>query len=176
VVTTEKKIVIIAGPNGAGKTTFAREWLPYEAGCPLFINADLIAAGLSPFDPDAVAFRAGRLMLAEIDRNAAAGESFAFETTLSGHTYIRRIRSWRSGGFVVKILFLSLRNPDEAIARVAARVQHGGHDVPADVIRRRFATGMKNFMDVYRHEVDYWRLFDNSGPVPLLLAQGVIDE
>ncbi|MEA2326284.1 MAG: hypothetical protein QOE68_1243, partial [Thermoanaerobaculia bacterium] len=130
------------GPNGAGKTTFAREWLPYEAGCPLFINADLIAAGLSPFNPDAVAFRAGRLMLAEIDRNAAAGVSFAFETTLSGHTYIRRIRSWRSAGFVVKILFLSLRNPDEAIARVAARVQHGGHDVPADVIRRRFATGI----------------------------------
>src|SRR5438105_11341508 len=104
----EKKIVIIAGPNGAGKTTFARAWLPHEAGCPLFINADLIAAGLSPFDPDAAAFRAGRLMLAEIDRNAAAGQSFAFETTLAGHTYIRRIQSWRSAGYVVKLFFLSL--------------------------------------------------------------------
>src|SRR3954470_15121180 len=80
----EKKIVIIAGPNGAGKTTFAREWLPREAGCPLFVNADLIAAGLSPFNPEAAAFRAGRLMIEEIDRNAAAGISFAFETTLSG--------------------------------------------------------------------------------------------
>jgi predicted ABC-type ATPase len=175
-MSAEKKIVIIAGPNGAGKTTFAREWLPREAGCPLFINADLIAAGLSPFDPDAAAFRAGRLMLEEIDRNAAAGISFAFETTLSGHTYIRRIRAWRAAGFVVKLFFLSLRNPEEAIARVAFRVQQGGHDVPPEVIRRRFASGMKNFMDVYRCEVDYWRLFDNSGPRPLLLSQGVIDE
>jgi len=171
-VNVEKKIVIIAGPNGAGKTTFAREFLPFEAGCPLFINADLIAAGLSPFDPDAAAFRAGRLMLTEIDRNAAAGESFAFETTLSGHTYIQRVRSWRSAGFVVKVLFLSLRNPEEAIARVALRVQQGGHDVPPEVIRRRFVAGMKNFMDVYRFEVDYWRLFDNSGQSPVLLSQG----
>jgi predicted ABC-type ATPase len=171
-MSAEKKIVIIAGPNGAGKTTFARAWLPYEPECPVFINADLIAAGLSPFDPDAAAFRAGRLMLAEIDRYAAAGVSFAFETTLSGHTYIRRVRSWRSAGFVVKVLFLSLRNPEEAIARVAFRVQQGGHSVPPDVIRRRFVSGMKNFMDVYRFEVDYWRLFDNSGPDPVLLSQG----
>src|SRR3954464_2021496 len=142
-MSAEKKIVIIAGPNGAGKTTFAREFLPHEAGCPLFINADLIAAGLSPFDPDAAAFRAGRLMLDEIDRNAAAGISFAFETTLSGHTYIRRIRSWRSAGFIVKLLFLSLRNPEEAIVRVARRVQQGGHDVPPEIIRRRLAIGMK---------------------------------
>jgi predicted ABC-type ATPase len=175
-VSAEKKIVIIAGPNGAGKTTFARAWLPYEPGCHVFINADLIAAGLSPFDPTAAAFRAGRLMLQEIDRNAAAGQSFAFETTLSGHTYMRRIRSWRSAGYVVKLLFLSLRNSDEAIARVALRVQQGGHDVPPEVIRRRFASGMKNFTEVYRSEVDYWRLFDNSGAQPVLLSQGVIDE
>src|SRR4051794_37373509 len=110
-MSAEKKIVIIAGPNGAGKTTFAREFLPHEAGCPHFINADLIAAGLSPFDPDAAAFRAGRLMLEEIDRNAAAGISFAFETTLAGHTYIRRIRSWRSAGFVVKLLFCHCAMP-----------------------------------------------------------------
>jgi len=168
----EKKIVIIAGPNGAGKTTFAQEWLPYEPDCPLFINADLIAAGLSPFNPDAAAFRAGRLMLAEIDRYAAAGQSFAFETTLAGHAYIRRVRSWRSAGFVVKVLFLSLRSPEEAIERVALRVQQGGHDIPPEVIRRRFFAGLKNFMDVYRFEVDYWRLFDNSGPSPVLLSQG----
>ena len=137
---------------------------------------DLIAAGLSPFDPDAAAFRAGRLMIEEIDRNAAAGISFAFETTLSGHTYMRRIRTWRAAGFIVKLFFLSLRTVDEAIVRVARRVQQGGHDVPPDVIRRRFATGVKNFMDVYGHEVDFWRLFDNSGPVPRLLSQGVSDE
>jgi predicted ABC-type ATPase len=175
-MSTEKKIVIIAGPNGAGKTTFAREWLPFEAGCPLFINADLIAAGLSPFDPDAAAFRAGRLMLAEIDRNAASGESFAFETTLSGHTYARRILRWRSAEFRVKLVFLSLPTAEDAIARVASRVQHGGHDVPADVIRRRFATGLRNFLDVYRDLVDYWQWIDNSIPNGVLLEEGTHDE
>ncbi|MEA2417544.1 MAG: hypothetical protein QOI58_4201 [Thermoanaerobaculia bacterium] len=171
-MSAEKKIVIIAGPNGAGKTTFAQAWLPFEANCPLFINADLIAAGLSPFDPDAAAFRAGRLMIEEIDRNAAAGESFAFETTLSGHTYARRIPRWRASGFIVKLVFLSLPTADDAIARVARRVQHGGHNVPTDVIRRRFASGLRNFLDIYRHRVDYWQLFDSSGPVPLLLDEG----
>lgn len=107
-VTEQKKIVMIAGPNGAGKTTFAREFLPIEASLPLFINADLIAAGLSPFRPELAAIRAGRLMLEEIDRNAAAGLSFAFETTLAGHTYARRIPEWRAGGYLVKLIFLSL--------------------------------------------------------------------
>jgi predicted ABC-type ATPase len=171
-MSAEKKIVIIAGPNGAGKTTFAQEFLPREAGCPVFINADLIAAGLSPFDPDAAAFRAGRLMLAEIDRNAAAGESFAFETTLSGHAYSRRILKWRASGYIVKLFFLSLPTAEDAIARVARRVQHGGHDVPAEVVRRRFTTGLRNFLDVYRQRVDYWQMFDNSGPLPLLLDEG----
>src|SRR5258707_2932511 len=104
----EKKVIIIAGPNGAGKTTFAREFLPFEAGLPVFVNADLIAAGLSPFDPDAAALRAGRMMLAEIDRHAAAGRSFAFETTLAGHTYLRRINRWREAGFHIELIFLSL--------------------------------------------------------------------
>jgi len=175
-MSTEKKIVIIAGPNGAGKTTFAQEWLPYEAGCPLFINADLIAAGLSPFDPDSAAFRAGRLMLAEIDRNATAGQSFACETTLAGHTYARPILKWRASGFTVKRVFLSLPTADDAITRVARRVQHGGHDVPADVIRRRFAAGLKNFLDVYRDLVDYWQWIDNSIPNGVLLEEGTHDE
>ena len=168
----DPKIVIIAGPNGAGKTTFAREFLPFEAGCPLFVNADLIAAGLSPFSPETAAFRAGRLMLAEIDRNAAAGRSFAFETTLSGHSYANRISKWRASGFIVKLIFLSLGSSDEAIARVAMRVRQGGHDVPPEVIRRRFASGMRNFLEIYRHRVDYWQWFDNSGPVPQLLEEG----
>jgi predicted ABC-type ATPase len=175
-VSAEKKIVIIAGPNGAGKTTFAREWLPREAGCPLFINADLIAAGLSPFNPDAAAFPAGRLMLEEIDRNAATGISFAFETTLSGHTDARRISKWRSEGFRVKLVFLSLPTADDAIARVSARVQHGGHNVPADVIRKRFASGLRNFLDVYRDLVDSWQWIDNSIPKGVLLEEGTHDE
>lgn len=172
-VTTEKKIVIIAGPNGAGKTTFAREFLPFEAGCPIFINADLIAAGLSPFEPEVAAIRAGRLMLAEIDRNAASGRSFAFETTLAGHSYGGRIGRWRAAGFTVKLIFLSLASPEEAIARVAMRVRQGGHDVAPDIIRRRFASGMRNFLEIYRQRVDYWQLFDNSGPAPRLMEEGV---
>jgi predicted kinase len=127
----EKKIVIIGGPNGAGKTTFAREFLPHEAGLPVFVNADLIAAGLSPFNPEAAAFRAGRLMLEEIAAHTAAGRSFAFESTLSGLTYLQMIAAWRASGYIVKLMFLSLATPEEAIARVAMRVRQGGHDVPA---------------------------------------------
>lgn len=168
----QKKIVIIAGPNGAGKTTFAREFLPNEAGCPVFVNADLIAAGISPFQPEFVAFRAGRLMLEEISRHAAEGRSFAFETTLSGLTYVRLINVWRDSGYTVKLIFLSLTSPEEAIARVAMRVRQGGHGIPAETIRRRFAAGWVRFHETYRQQVNFWQLFDNSGETPLLLEEG----
>ena len=115
-------------------------------------------------------------MLQEIDRNAAAGLSFAFETTLAGHTYAARIPQWRAAGYVVKLIFLSLGSAEEAIARVALRVRQGGHDVTPEVIRRRFAGGMRNFTEVYRHRVDYWQWFDNSGPVARLLEEGANDE
>jgi predicted ABC-type ATPase len=169
----QKKIVIIAGPNGAGKTTFAQQFLPFEAGLPLFINADLIAAGLAPFQPDTAAIRAGRLMLEEIDRHFSAGRSFAFETTLAGHTYLHRIPRWRDAGFTVKLLFLSLNSAEEAIARVAARIRQGGHAVPEDVIRRRFDSGMRNFLEIYRQRVDYWQWLDNSGQVPRVVEEGM---
>lgn len=172
-MTDDKKIIIFAGPNGAGKTTFARAFLPAEAGVPLFVNADLIAAGLSPFDPDAAALRAGRMMLAEIDRHAAAGRSFAFETTLSGHTYLHRIETWRAAGYTVVLIFLSLASVEEAISRVAIRFRQGGHNVPPDVIRRRFTSGMRNFLNVYRQRVDYWLLFDSSKWMPLLIDEGI---
>ena len=164
-----ERVIIIAGPNGAGKTTFAREFLPNEAKCSVFINADLIAAGLSPFRPAASAFRAGRLMREEIDRHARAGVSFAFETTLSGRSYAGRIRRWRKDGYRVKLIFLSLATPEEAIERVALRVRQGGHDVPAAIIRRRFHAGLRNFNTKYRHCVDEWHWYDNSGTKPLLL-------
>jgi predicted ABC-type ATPase len=170
--TGDKKVIIIAGPNGAGKTTFAREFLPADASCPVFVNADLIAAGLSPFQPEAVVFRAGRVMLEEIARHAAEGRSFAFETTLSGLTYARMIARWRAAGFAVKLIFLSLSTPDKAIARVAMRVRQGGHDVAPEIIRRRFAAGLRNFQDVYRHRVDYWQRIDNSGDTPILIDEG----
>jgi predicted ABC-type ATPase len=166
---TIRKILIIAGPNGAGKTTFAREFLPNEAGCPVFVNADLIASGLAPFAPQAAALRAGRLMLREIERHFTARESFAFETTLSGRSYLPRIDRWQAAGYRVKLIFLKLNSPEGAIARVAERVRQGGHDVPEDVIRRRFLAGLANFQRYYSPKVDEWTLYDNSGSVPVLL-------
>lgn len=166
------KIVIIAGPNGAGKTTFAREFLPNEAHCPDFVNADLIAAGLSPFRPEVAAIRAGRIMLKEIAAHVARHESFAFETTLAGHGYARMIPGWRAAGWHVKLLFLSLPSPEMAIMRVAGRVAQGGHAVPEEVIRRRFATGWRNFREIYVHLVDSWMLYDNSGDQPVIMESG----
>ena len=164
-----RKVIIIAGPNGAGKTTFAREFLPNEAGCPVFVNADLIAAGLAPFAPEAAAIQAGRLMLHELERHFAAGHSFAFETTLAGRGYLHWIAAWQRAGYRVELIFLQLVNADEAIARVAQRVRQGGHGVPEAVIRRRFAAGINNFINYYAPQVDSWVLYDNSGDEPLLL-------
>jgi predicted ABC-type ATPase len=144
-----KNIIIIAGPNGAGKTTFARSFLPKEAQCPRFINADLIAAGLSPFQPEAAAIRAGRLMLAEIDDAVAQGETFAFETTLAGRGY--------------------LPNVETAIARVAARVRQGGHSIQEEVIERRFDAGLRNLQEAYKPAVDAWAVYDNEGEAPKLI-------
>ena len=129
--------IIIAGPNGVGKTTFAREFLPREGSCSIYVNADLIAAGLSPFDPGKVDIRAGRLMLEEIALYVRRRESFAFETTLGGRTHARSIPRWQSLGFRVKLIFLSLADVRIAIERVRIRVRQGGHNVPEDVIRRR---------------------------------------
>lgn len=167
-----RKIIIIAGPNGAGKTTFARAFLPEEAQCPRFINADLIAAGLSPFAPETAAFKAGRLMLAEIAECVRKGESFAFETTLSGLRYMAHIKQWRAQGYHVSLFFLSLPDVETAIARVQERVRQGGHDIPQPVIRRRFAAGLKNFESVYKSVVDTWAKYDNVGESPELLEWG----
>jgi predicted ABC-type ATPase len=167
-----KKIIIIAGPNGAGKTTFALSFLQAEAQCNRFINADLIAAGLSPFAPEAAALRAGRLMLEEIANCVRRGENFAFETTLSGRAYRSRISQWREQGYHVSLFFLSLPNAEAAIARVAARVRQGGHDIPEAVIRRRFGAGLRNFNQNYKAAVNSWALFDNVGEEPSLLEWG----
>jgi predicted ABC-type ATPase len=167
-----KRVLIIAGPNGAGKTTFAREFLPREAGCPAFVNADFLAGALSPFSPGAAAVRAGRLMLAEIDRHLRNGDSFAFETTLSGLRYARAVPRWQRRGYAVKIVFLRLSSEDAAVRRVAARARQGGHDIPEEVVRRRYRAGWRNFTEVYRQLVDTWLLYDNSGPRPVLLDHG----
>lgn len=166
---TQPKIIILAGPNGAGKTTFAREYLPQEGGCPVFVNADLIAAGLSPFAPERAAIQAGRLMLQVIAQHLARRESFAFETTLSGMGYARQIPRWRQAGYRVELFFLSLPSADMAVQRVAERVRQGGHDIPDATIRRRFEAGRRLFGAVYQPLVDEWVLYDNSGDEPLLL-------
>jgi len=168
-----KKIIIIAGPNGAGKTTFAKEFLPKEANCPTFVNADLIAAGLAPFEPEQVAFRAGRLMLEEIFNYAVRGVSFAIETTLSGRGYARLIPDWQIDGYIVKLFFLRLASPELAIARVQQRVREGGHNIPSPIIHRRFTAGQRNFENLYKPVIDEWALYDNSGSEPLLIEEGV---
>ena len=168
----QPRVIIIAGPNGAGKTTFAREFLPHEADCPTFINADLFAAGLSPFRPEVAAVRAGRWMLREINAKASAGVSFAFETTLSGRGYARQIPRWQASGYWVEIFFLSLTSVEIAIGRVKARVVQGGHDVPETIIRRRFGAGLANFRRVFAPLVDAWKVYDNSGQKPVLLEWG----
>ena len=171
--TTDKKVVMIAGPNGAGKTTFAVEFLPNEADCPVFVNADLLATGLSPFGTDWAAVRAARLMLQQIHGHVRQGNSFAFETTLSGRGYAKWIPRWQDEGYRVKLFFLKLETLEIAVKRVAQRVLEGGHDVPGPVIRRRFHAGWRNFEQVYRGLVDEWALYDNSGEEPKLLSEGV---
>src|SRR5687768_1635334 len=153
------KIVIIAGPNGAGKTTFAEQFLPREAGVAEFINADLIARGLSPFAPERAAMAAGRIMLRMIREKVRRRESFAFETTLSGLSYARHIQRWRKAGYHVRLLFLSLPSVAIALRRIRMRVAQGGHNVPPAVVRRRFIAGLGNFHRIYSKLVNAWVLY-----------------
>ena len=166
------KILILAGPNGAGKTTFATEFLSHEVKRFRFVNADLIAAGLSPFAPESAAVQAGRLMLEQIHTHVRQGVDFAFETTLSGRGYAARIPAWQARKYRVKLFFLCLPNAEFAIRRVQQRVRLGGHDIPEETIRRRFAKGWNNFQTLYRPLVNEWALYDNSGPAPVLLDEG----
>jgi predicted ABC-type ATPase len=158
----QSKVIIVAGPNGAGKTTFAREFLPSEASCPVFINADLIAAGLAPFAPETAAIAAGRLVLELIKQHLSKRESFAFETTLSGRGYLKAIPRWQALGYRVELLFLRVPDVQFAKERVALRVSQGGHSIPEDVIERRFHAGWHNFQQYYKAIVDEWSLIDAS--------------
>jgi predicted ABC-type ATPase len=166
------QLYVIAGPNGAGKTTFAREYLPRIVNCKTFVNADLIAAGLSPFDPDAAALRAGRLMVEEIRRLAAERDDFAFETTLAGWTTANRLRQLRWDGYRVHLFFLWLPSAELAVRRVAQRVRLGGHSVPESVIRRRYDKGLQRFFHGYWPLCNTWTMIDNSGVLPRTIASG----
>jgi predicted ABC-type ATPase len=163
---------VIAGPNGAGKTTFARQYLPEDARVVHFVNADLIAIGLSPLQPELAAIAAGRLVLKEIDRLAESRTDFAFETTLSGLTYVRRLQRWKQAGYRVEIVYLRLRSTHLALRRIAARVRQGGHDVPRSDVVRRFKRGWENFESVYRPLADSWAVYENSDRTPRLLERG----
>ena len=169
--TPAKRILIIAGPNGAGKTTLAMELLPNEANIPTFINADLIAAGLDPLQPERVAFRAGRMMLEMIDACVRRGQSFAFETTLSGRGYARMIPRWQAEGYWVKLFYLPLPSPETAIERVRQRVIMGGHHIPDDIIRRRFHASWHNFQHLYQHLVDEWEIREHTERPPVIEEQ-----
>jgi predicted ABC-type ATPase len=167
------KCYIIAGPNGAGKTTFAKAFLPEDAGCLNYVNADLIAEGLSPFDPDRVAFEAGKLLLKKLDNLVIRKESFSFETTLSGLNYVRRIKAWKNHGYEIILFFLKLPNEEMAINRVKLRVSEGGHNIPGKTIKRRYLKGWDNFQKHYKPLVDLWLVFDNSGKIPVVLEESL---
>ena len=167
------RIIVFAGPNGAGKTSFAMEYLEGEgegAGLP-YVNGDDIAARLSPENPAAVAGRAGRIALRQMEAHVDSGVDFALETTLSGRAYAVRIRRWQARGYRVAIVYLRLPEADYAVARVAQRVAEGGHDIPEAVIRRRFARSWANFIELYRDVADEWRVYDTSVDPPRLLQE-----
>jgi predicted ABC-type ATPase len=167
------QIIIIAGPNGAGKSTLAPFLLRDAFGPMQFVNADSIAAGLSPFRPDSVAFEAGRLMLRRIHDLARQRENFAFESTLASRSYAPWIEALRRQGYEFHLIFLSLSSADLAVQRVKERVRAGGHDVSEQVVRRRFVGGVRNFFRLYRALADTWLMYDNSTEnKPLLFARG----
>ena len=163
--------IIIAGPNGAGKTTFAREFLPKDAGVVHFVNADLIASGLSPLRPESANLAAARLFLQELDRLAKMRASFAFESTLSGLTYVNRLKRWKSIGYRIEIVYLRLPSKSLALRRIASRVRQGGHNVPRVDVIRRFDRSWSNFQNVYRLLADDWTVYDNSRSRPTLLER-----
>jgi len=158
-------VFVIAGPNGAGKSTAAPALLRDMLGVAEYVNADLIAQGLSAFDTQSVAFQAGRVMLERLHQLAARRRHFAFETTLSTRGYLPWLRGLQADGYAFDLAFLWLPSPDMAVARVAERVRLGGHSVPEAVIRRRYARGLDNFVRLYRPQADRWWLIDNAAAV-----------
>ena len=165
------RCIIIAGPNGAGKTTFAREFLLRETHVVHFVNADLIAGGLSPLRPELAARQASRLVLMEVTRLAESRKDFAFESTLAGRTYLRLLTRRKSSGYRIEIVFLSLQSVRLALQRIETRVRQGGHDVPRADVLRRFDRSWKNFRKLYRPLAHIWSVYDNSEDTPRLLER-----
>ena len=166
-------VVVIAGPNGAGKSTVAPGLLREHLGVGEFVNADVIARGLSAFNPEGVAREAGRIMLVRLRELAAERADFAYETTLASRTFAPWIAGLRATGYTFTLLYVWVPDPSLSVARVARRVSAGGHHVPSEVVRRRYYGGLRNFFTLYRPLADLWRVYDNSmsGP-PRLVAEG----
>ena len=168
--TQNPRLYIIAGSNGAGKTIFAREFLPHYAECPEFVNADLIAGGLSPFAPERAAIHAGRLMLEQIHFLSNRGLDFGFETTLSGRSYVKLLHHLKKKGYHIHLFFLWINSIKLALERIKIRVRSGGHNIPESIVRRRFSRGLYNFFNFYQMIVDSWVIFDNSADTPKMIA------
>jgi predicted ABC-type ATPase len=166
------RCLLIAGPNGAGNTTFAREYLPNDARVLNFVNADLIASGLSPLRPEFAAVAAARLMLNEIDRLVDRRADFAWESTLSGLAHVKRLQTMKQRAYLVEIIYLRLASPRLALRRIAARVRQGGHNVPKTDVLRRFSRSWQNFESRYRPLADAWAVYDNSSRPPKLIESG----
>lgn len=167
-----KNLYVIAGCNGAGKTTASYTILPEILDCKEFVNADEIARGLSPFQPEKSKIEAGRLMLKRIKTLLASDENFAFETTLATRSYVNLVKRAKEKGYQVTLLFLWLYSADLAVSRVNNRVKEGGHDIPEKVIRRRYKRGLHNFFNLYLPVVDNWLFIDNSGDNYEIIAEG----
>lgn len=167
----EKNLYIIAGCNSAGKTTASFTILPEILDCKEFVNADEIAKGLSPFQPEKVAFEAGRIMLNRIDELIKSQESFAFETTLASRIYKHKILFAKQNKYNTTLLFFWLENHDLAKERVKIRVREGGHNIPSDIIERRYVNGINNLFDIYLNIVDQTLIFDNSEGKHNLIAE-----
>ncbi len=165
-----KDIIVIGGPNGAGKTTIAKDLLPNRLGLLEFVNADSIALGLSPFNPDGVAVSAGRVMLGRMHELARAERSFALETTCAGRGHARFLRQCQNQGWRVTLIFLWLNDPQRAVRRVAQRVAEGGHNIPHDTIMRRYWAGLRNLIGLYLPLADIAQIYDNSDGMGLLIA------
>lgn len=167
-----KHLYIIAGCNGAGKTTASKTILPKSLLVKEFVNADEIAKGLSPFNPEGVAIEAGRLMLHRIDELLAMDESFSIETTLSTKSYINLIQRAHEKDYLVHLLFFWLDSVELAKKRVAKRVSMGGHGIPVGVIERRYCLGLKNLFSIFMNEVDIWTIYDNTNDSSRMIAFG----
>lgn len=168
----DKNLYIISGCNGAGKTTASYTVLPEILDCREFVNADEIARGLSPFNPESVAIEAGRLMLQRIEYLLEKEETFSIETTLATKSYINLVRRAQAKGYTVRLLFFWLNSPELALMRIAERVAKGGHNIPETIVRRRYVAGITNLFRLFMNEVDYWVIYDNSEYPTVQIASG----